>query len=154
MLLRLSRFRYVVEPWYYSCTFTMNVNNSTSWYAKWTLVSYVLDMLSSMILTVWILHRLSRYKHVIENHYDTCSFMLNVNSSSTRKCNNYISIVLYKYGAQQRNYEHANGSPLIEIWIDPWEAIQSQLFILNVNNSNSGQDKVNLSIIVYIYTVQ
>jgi hypothetical protein len=123
MLLRLPRFRYVVELWYYSRTFTMNVNNSTSWYAMWTLVSYFSNMLSSMILTVWMFHRLSRYKHVIENHYDTCSFMLIVNSSSTRKCNNNISSLLYKYRAQQRDYEHAIGSPLIEIWIDTSEAI-------------------------------
>jgi len=77
-----------------------------------------------------MLHRLSRSKYVIENSHDTRSFISNVNTSITRKCNNNISTIFFKYAAQQRHTQHANGSPPIEIWIDPSEAIQ-QSFILS-----------------------
>ena len=153
MLIHLSRYKYIIQNWYYRHSFNLNAKTSISGSCKQNLWIRFIYMLSRKILTIWwmLLHQ-SSLEYVMGNWYYCRSINSNVKTSIAGKYNGHCCIILYECVVQWRSQVHGKCLSRYKYVIVNWYCSRS--FNSNVNTNISGSYKDTVTIIFYIYAAQ
>jgi hypothetical protein len=139
MLLILSRYKYVVQRWYYRSSSTLIVNSSISGLYKvnFCIIVYIHPInydTNNMLNVTWPI----QIQYDIDNLYYSCSFNLTVNISITGKCKNNCFTCCVNMPRSKDTNNLGNVTPYIEIQPYHWDVILDSIIFFIMNSSISG----------------